>query len=205
MMFKLKLSQKLHVLRMVKAGIAPLGTRNEFGIEHDEVERIVRSEVKLLTMTTAESSPNNLTLGDKLRILHLLDVHRNKSQVSRICKVHRKTVKNIESKRAKLLASEENGIPLSVKRTLYAKYRAVEADVIDFIKYARSKLLSVTSTHIKARKLCAAAKLSIQKFSASNGWLEKFLRRSAIQRSFELHGKGSESSGRNSCKNETDP
>ena len=190
MMFKLKLSQKLHVLRMVKAGITPQATGSQFGIELDEVEGIVRSEATLLTMTTPEASRNNLTLGDKLCVRHLLDLHRNKSQVSRICKVHRKTVKNIEIKRAKLLADEANGIPLSVKRPLYAKYPALEADVIDFIKYARSKRLPVSSTHIKARALRAASKLSIHKFSASNGWLEKFLRRSAIQRSFKLHGKG---------------
>ena len=102
MMFKLKLSQKLHVLRMVKAGITPHATANQFGIELEEVERLVRSEATLLMMTTREASRSNLMLGDKLCVLHLLDVHRYKSQVSRICKVHRKTVQDTANKRAKL-------------------------------------------------------------------------------------------------------
>ena len=69
--------------------------------------------------------------------------------------------------------------PLTVKRSQHPKYPAVEADVINFIKYVRSKRLPVTSTHIKARALCAASKLKISNLSASNGWLEKFLLRSA--------------------------
>ena len=133
----------------------------------------------------------NLELGDKLRILHQYQVHKNQSQVARICKVHRKTVKSIHDKRILILADEANGIPFTVKRPLYAKYPAVEADVIDFIKYVSSKRLPVTSTHIKARALRAASKLNISNFSASNGWLENFLRRSAVQQSFKLHGKGS--------------
>ena len=118
-------------------------------------------------------------------------MHKNQSQVARICKVHRKIVKSIHDKGLLILADEANGVPLTVKRPLYVKYPAVEADVIDFIKYVRSKLLPVTSTHIKARALRAASKLNISNCSASNGWLEKFLRRSAEQRSFKLPGKGS--------------
>ena len=48
----------------------------------------------------------------------------------------------------------------------------------------------MTSYHIKARALRAASILKTSGFRASNGWLQNFIRRSAIQRSFKLHGKG---------------
>ena len=142
-------------------------------------------------MDTTETCRNNLQLGDKVRILHLYQVHKNQSKLARIWKVYRKKVKSIHDKHLSILACEANGTPLTVKRPLYAKHPAVEADVINFIKYVRSKRLSVTSTHNKERALCAASKLKISNFSASNGWLEKFSRESAIQRSFKLHGQGS--------------
>ena len=48
----------------------------------------------------------------------------------------------------------------------------------------------MTSLHIKARVLHAAQNYNHSEFRASNGWLQKFIRRSAIKKSFKLHGKG---------------
>ena len=102
-------------------------------------------------------------------------MQKNQSKVARICKLHRKTVKFIHDKRLSILAYEANGTPLTVKRPMCAKYPAVEAGVIDFIWYVRSKRLPVTSTHIKARALRAASKLEMFNFSASLGCLKKIL------------------------------
>ncbi len=189
-MSKLLFSQKLHILRMAKSGITQQARANQFGIEVTEVETILNAQASLETFLNREVSRKKLSPRDKLRVLNLMRIHKNQAHVGRICKIHRKTVNNVLDSRERLLADEAKGIPLNVNCPLSAKWPAIEADVIDFVKYARSKRLPVPSTHIKARGLRAPSRLNITNFRASNGCLAKFLRQSAIQRSFKLHGKG---------------
>ena len=70
-MLKLKLSQKLHVVRMVNSGITHQATANQFGLEVAGVQTILQSQAQLEKINTTKTSRNNLDLGDKLRILHL--------------------------------------------------------------------------------------------------------------------------------------
>ena len=92
-MSKLLFSQKLHILRMVKSGITQQATENQFDIEVTEVETILNAQANLETFSNREVSRKNLSPGDKLRVLPLMQIHKNQAHVGRICKVHRKTVK----------------------------------------------------------------------------------------------------------------
>ena len=46
-MLKLKLSQKLHVIRMVKSGITHQAAANKFGLELPDAQTILRSQAQL--------------------------------------------------------------------------------------------------------------------------------------------------------------
>ena len=61
---------------------------------------------------------------------------------------------------------------------------------MNFINFVRSQRPPVAKIHIQACVRQAATNLSIPEFKASNGWLQNFLRRSGVQSSFMLHGKG---------------
>ena len=119
-----------------------------------------------------------------------MDLLNNKSLVSRICKIDRKTVRKILARREKLLVDEAKGIPMYVKRPLCAKYPDIEADVINFIEFVRSERLPVMICHIKAHALRTALNNNHSEFRASNVSLQKYIRRSAIQKSLKRHGKG---------------
>ena len=175
---------------MADPGIINQAIANQFDVTVDCVSSMVTARDNLESFEASAPLRKNLTLGDKLRALHLMDIHNNKSLVGRICKIDRKSVRNILSRREKLLSDEMRGIPIHVKRPLFAEHPDIEADVIKFIKFVRSERLPVTSCHIKARALRAARNYNHTKFRASNGCLQKFIRRSAIQKSFKLHGKG---------------
>ena len=189
-MTNLRFSQKLQILRMDKAGITHQAIANQFEVSPAKVAAVISTRSSLERFETEAPMRRNLTMRDKIRVLHPMDMHQNQSQVGGICKIHRKTVKNVLLNRTKLLADEAKGIPSTIKRPLRARFPDVEADVLEFIKFVRSERLPVTSYHVKARALRAATKFNDNSFRASNGWLQKFIRRSAIQRSFKLHGKG---------------
>ena len=189
-MSDLHLSDKLHVIRMVDDGITPQAVANQFDVTVDKVLSIMQTRHTLESMDKSPSKRFNLSLGDKLRVIHMMDIHKNQTTVGRICKIHRRTVKNVLDKRESILSADIKGIPTNVKRPLKAKYLAVDNAVIDFINFARSQRLPVTSSHVQACALKAAKQHNIPSFSASNGWLHRFLRRSPVQPSFKFHGKG---------------
>ena len=98
-----------------------------------------------------------------------MNIHKNQAQVARICKIYRKTVKNVLESREKIHAAEISGTPIGVKRPLRAMYPDIDNAVIEFINFARSQRLPVTSSHIKSCAEQAAKRYKIQSFSASNG------------------------------------
>ena len=132
-----------------------------------------------------------MELCDKIRLLDLIKEHKqNLLLVVRICKVFRRTIGRIWANRADLLEMEKNLLPSDVKRSLKPAFPEIEAEVKRFIQYARLQRLPVTKSQIQAMALKAARDNGNAQFKASNGWVEKFLRRARIQRSCELHGKG---------------
>ena len=110
-----------------------------------------------------------------------------------MCKMHRKTVENVLDKRESIRAADIAGTPIGVKCTLRASYPTLDNTATDFIKLTRSESLRVTSSHTKSCGEQSEKRCKIQSISESNGWLQKFLRRSPMQPSFQLHGTGGSS------------
>ena len=189
-MYKQRLSEKLHFLRMARIGITNQAIANQFSISPDNVAATLHGRSNLENLDSSKPRCRNLTLGTKIRVLYLMDVHKNQSLVRHVCKIHHKTVEDILDSRSRLLAQKVKGIPISVKRPIKAIYPLMEAEVLDFIKWVRSERFSVTNYHIKARALRAATRLKTFGFRASNGWLQNFIHCSTFQRSFKIHAKG---------------
>ena len=60
---------------------------------------------------------NNLSIGDKLRVLQLMSIHNNQAQVASICKINWKTVKSVLGSRGSVHAAEIFCVPIGVQRT----------------------------------------------------------------------------------------
>ena len=79
---------------------------------------------------------------------------------------------------------------MRIRSALYAKFKLIDDEVVNFINFVRSQRLSVTKSHIKACTPQAATNLNIPEFKALNGCLQYFLRIFGAQSLFKLLGKG---------------
>ena len=82
---------------------------------------------------------------------------------------------------------------MTVQRYLYAKHPVIEQRITEFVEFAREQRLPVSKTLIQERARMIARNLGLESFKASNGWFSRYLRRSNVQSSCNLHGKGNES------------
>ena len=124
-MSNLRLSQKLQVLRIAYDGIINQAIANQSKINVECVSSIIKARSTQESFETSAPLLKNLTLGGKVRVYQLMDLHNNMSLMSRMGKIDRKTLRNVLARRVKLLADEEKGIFIHVKRPLCAQYPAI--------------------------------------------------------------------------------
>ena len=133
----------------------------------------------------------NLTLEDKIRLIHFRELHKNASLVARICKVKRMIVSRCWKQHANLRSRIGSNFAGVIKRSLKASHPTLEADIMEFIGFTCREFLPASGPIIKACAIKVSTTHNITTFKGSNGWLERFLPRSPIETSFKLHGKGS--------------
>lgn len=94
------------------------------------------------------------------------------------------TVKSFHRKREFILKSDDMR-----KRMRSARFSALETDVLRLVHLSRSLRLPVTGFTIqtKARSLRTKHNIDADSFSASRGWLHKFLKRNRIENSIRLY------------------
>ena len=90
-------------------------------------------------------------------------------------------------------AMDRNRVPICISGTLHAKYPALESRVTEFIEFASDQRMPVSMNLIQEHTKMTANITGITSFKASNGWLNQFLRRSTVQPSYKLSGKGNPS------------
>ncbi len=79
---------------------------------------------------------------------------------------------------------------LRTKRRFYAKYPAIDEELLRFVKYARNLRLPMTRHLIQERAKIVAMTVGVNDFQTSNGYIEKFIRRWNLHKSVRLHGRG---------------
>lgn len=189
----LTFGQQLLVLRSSNDGNAPSNIATDLGVDTCQVESVLQRRPRLERAHTRVAKRRHLPLADKLLVLHFSELNWKRGEICSYFDVHSRTVTRILRDKEKLLALDANRVPLTVQRKTYATYPAIDSEVQNFISFARSERLPVSFRMIQDRALLAAQRLGIPNFKASPGWIQRFLRRSPIQPSFRLHGKGSSS------------
>ena len=187
---QIKLGEKLNLIRLADDGVIYSDLSNQFAVLTCTVDQIVKNRNKYEQVGSSVQKRSFVTLETKIKVIHFMMKKKNASEVGQICKIDRKTAKNIFNNRDKWVNLEISGTPMGIRRALYAKFKPIDDEVLNFINFVRSERLPVTKSHIQACARQAATNLSLSEFKASNGWLQNFLRRSGVQYSFKLHGKG---------------
>ena len=89
-----------------------------------------------------------------------------------------------------ILQQESLRVLHGVKRQLYARLSAVDAELMELLQFGRSQGLPVSRSILKERGRIAENRLDLYEFKASNGYIDRFIRRNAIQKSICLLAKG---------------
>ena len=160
-MADMHLSTNLHVIRMVDDCITPQAAANQFDVTVENVMSIMQTRKQVESLEKSHTNRNYICFGDKLRVLNLLKIQKNQAQVARICNTHRETVKNVLDSRESIHSAEISGTHITVKRLLRAVHPAIDNTRIEFINFARSKRIPVTSSHIKSCAEQAAKRYKI--------------------------------------------
>ena len=88
-----------------------------------------------------------------------------------------------------ILQQEYLRTPHRVKRQLYAHYPEVDAELMELLQLSRSQRLPLSRRILQQRARIAVYRLNVSGFKASNGYINRFLRRIPVQISIRLHGK----------------
>ena len=184
---------QLKVLSQHSDGMSLEDIAAQHSVDPMMIQNILAREERLVQSQSQPTIRNHLQLKDKLVVLHELNQGATKSALSRKFNCRRKTITRINSKKSELQAMDRNRVNLTVKKLLKTKFPEIEDHVVNFITFTRNQRLPVTMSLIQERAKMIAESLGIMNFAASRGWLDKFLRRSPIQPSFKLYGKGNAS------------
>ena len=182
--------EKLLILRQCESGITRSSIANQLSTTETVVEKVLDLRERLERVRERGKVRKNLTLEDKLLVLHYIDKEKLGTKIASMFKVHPRTISRITKKRTWLIEQDRRGVPKDIKQPLFAKFPAIDSVVIEFIRFARSQRLPVTLRLIQERARKEVDTQGILNFHASRGWVEKFLRRSPVQLSFRLHVKG---------------
>ena len=184
-------SQKLHVIRLHDAGLSVEEICSTANVTATIVPLILQARQVYESPSSAPTSRNFLTLCDKIRVLHYLKTDLTKTQIGSLFAVYRFAVGRVQKSKDRIILQESLRIPHGMKRQLYARYREVDAEIMEFLQFGRSQILSVSKTILQQRARIAADRLNISEFKASYGYINRFLRRNPVQKSMRLHRKGS--------------
>ena len=184
------LSKKLEILRYISDGHNLAQAAQKFEIDCESVKRIVDQRARLEKVPMKSKQRNNLKLKQKIQVLHFVQSGYSVPQAAKKFDVHPRTVMRILVQKNELYDMEAQGAPVDVTRVLKGRYPDVERDVLEFIGFIRKERLPVTLSLIQTRALLSAEVRQHNDFKASRGWVAKFLRRTGVQPSFRLHGKG---------------
>ena len=184
------LGTQLKIVADFKNGrtIADLST--ELNVTESVIQSVLNRKPSLEKVQKKPGTRHHLSLGDKLRVLHFLETGVPPVQIRNQFGISTRTLYRIKSNKAKYIGMDTNRVSTSTPGSLHAKYPELEARVTAFISFARDKRMPVSMHLIQERARMIANQLGIQSFHASNGWLDRFIRRSSVQPSFKLRGKG---------------
>ncbi|CDF41108.1 unnamed protein product [Chondrus crispus] len=135
------------------------------------------------------------------RSARLLDNGYRTTAVMRQFGIAERTVRNIKATAPALLRvvnQKPQSLQAKTRQSIMVPH--LELKLLEFLNYARSAKMPVTQTVLQTRALMIKEQMlkfqvtgkdrtTLDKFTASRGWVEKFVKRHAL-RSVALHGEG---------------
>ena len=106
---QIKLSEKLNLIRLADDGVTYSDLSNQFAVSTCTVDQIVKNRNEYEHVDSSVQKRNFVTLETKIKVIHLMTKKKNASEVGRICKIDRKTAKNIFKNRDKWVDLEKSG------------------------------------------------------------------------------------------------
>ena len=144
-------------------------------------------------MTSKSRKRNDVTYEKKAHCLKLVDDGLKPSAIASIMDVSRTTIYNWRKEEAEIKNfTKLNNKNIYRKRNRKSQFPKIEEVLVKWIQLARIWKLPVTGPLIKSMAQSIAQKNNIPTFRASNGWLEKFIKRNTLI-SLKLLGEGASS------------
>ena len=184
------LQEKLEVLRLQHLGDSPTQISEKIGCSPDSVQRILSQKGRITKCSSPNRSRKYLTLGDRLRVVCRVECGDRHDQICTDFNISIRTLQRIVQHKMKWKSQGMQGSTLNAKKALFPRYPEVDAEIERFINFARNQRLPVTRALIQQRAMIAAKNQGIVGFQASNGYVQKFLRRTRVHKSIRLHGRG---------------
>ena len=122
-----------------------------------------------------------MTQGGKIRILHYIKKKHSDTEIGMKFGVLRFAVACVKNAGVEIQKQEMKGCPYSVEHPLYAKYPEINAELIEFMQFARSQRLPVSRNILLEGARTSAESRNITIFKESSGYMQRFLRRNPIQ------------------------
>jgi transposase-like protein len=132
-------------------------------------------------MSAGKSTRKSFTAADKLKFIKQLEEGRSQKDVAAEFGIKQSTLSSIFSKKDELKRkAHEQPSFLKKKKPRPCKSPQLEKAMALFVQEARSQNVPLSGPIIQEKARMFAAKLGIQNFEASNGWLSKFNARNDI-------------------------
>ena len=158
-----------------------------------------------------KATRKRLTIAQKLDIADLLEKGHCTEAIERQYGIAGRTVRNIRATAPQLLRvanKKPKSMQLKTRQAVWVPN--LEAKLLEFLNYARSAEMPVSQNvpqtrarmipdHMLKASATEKERSIIQKFTASCGWVEKFVKRNAL-RSVSLHGEGGQVHAQNVAK-----
>ncbi|KAH7967679.1 hypothetical protein HPB52_001639 [Rhipicephalus sanguineus] len=122
-----------------------------------------------------------LTLGEKLRIIEEAEKRNGatKASIARDLNIPESSLKTILAKKNSILLNAAK-FGLNRKAAKDGKYAAMEKALVEWLRQARSSGIAVDGAILKEKAETVALRCGIDDFKASNGWLDRFKKRSGV-------------------------
>ena len=167
---ELSLSEKLRVLRLHDDRKFSTFISTTLNLSEELVLKTIQTRTVRESPDMKNTTRRNLCLGDKIRVLHYLEVNPNYTHVGILFGVSRQLIalsKNLRRKTPSRIATYAQ----FVWRPLFAKFPAIDDELMEFLSFSLSQRLPVTRSLLQERASMAAFRRNIPEFKASNGYI----------------------------------
>jgi len=186
------LIEELQALDDIEEGVSHDAVCAKYSIVQRDVRRTIRRKqsLKKISRRCNANGRKFSTLADKVKICHAHSKMLNNSAVARTFDLDESVVRRIVKNKDTWVQQVRDGVSIDAQRSPKPKHPAIDDKLTEFVEILRHSRVPVTLSLMQTRAREVAVEMGIPEFTASRGYIQKYLRRSKVRASFKLHGKG---------------